>query len=63
LLGEAHSLKPSTQPGTIVVFAPPFARVVLQQEVLVRNVKLISHHQREEFRKGQKGDITCPTAF
>ena len=25
-----------------------------QQEALVKNMKLISHHQPEEFRKGQK---------
>ena len=28
--------------------------VILQQEVLVRNMELISHHQQEEFTKGQK---------
>jgi len=30
-------------------------------EVLVRNTELISHHQLEEFGKGQKGDTTCST--
>ena len=31
----------------------PFAWVVLWQEVLVRNTKLISLHELEDFRKGQ----------
>ena len=35
--------------------------VVLQQEVLVRNTQLISHHQPEEFGKSQKETpCVCP---
>ena len=50
LLGKTHELK-----------LPTLARhsstwIILQQEVLVRNMELISHHQLEEFRKD-----TCPT--
>ena len=32
----------------------PSAQAVLQQEVLVKNTELTSHHQPEELRKGQK---------
>ena len=32
--------------------------VILWQEVLVRNTELTSHHQQEEFRKGQK-ETSC----
>ena len=50
LLGE--TLRETAHPGQ----APqqPFAWVVLWQVVLVKKMKLTSHHQPEEFGKGQK---------
>jgi len=50
LLGETHELKLPT------LARHSFAWIILQQEVLLRNMELISHHQLEEFGKG-----TCPT--
>ena len=38
-------------PGIVVTIC---MSCILQQEVLVRNMELTSHHQLEEFGKGQK---------
>ena len=42
--------EPTHKPCTVVSIAWD----ILQQEILVRNMELISHHQLEEVEKGQK---------
>ena len=56
LIVRLNTLTETTHPGQ----APkePFAWVILQQEVLVRNTELVSYHQPEEFGKGQK-EMPC----
>ena len=50
VLGEAHRPDPPARTGTKVTVCMSG----LQQEVLVRNTELMSHHQLEEFGKGIK---------
>ena len=54
MLGEAHWLKPPTLSKHHSNHLHEFFFFFLPQEVLVMNMELISHHQPEEFRKGQK---------
>ena len=51
LLGEAHWMKLPTLARHHSVH---LRELFYRQEVLVRNMELISHHQPEGFRKGQK---------
>ena len=51
ILEETHWLKPPTQARHHSNYLHELVR---PQEVSVRNMELISHHQLEEFRKGQK---------
>ena len=58
-LGRGSTLTETAHPGQALKLL--FALVVLGQEVLVRNRKLIGHHQLGEFGKGQKVTPPCPT--
>ena len=47
-----------SSPEATAEFSSFFAWLILQQEVIVRNKELTSHHQQEEFGKDQK-EILC----
>ena len=55
VLGETHWLK---LPALARYHRNPFVGVILRQEVLARNMELISYHQPEEFAKGQN-EMPC----